>query len=224
MSAVNSVNKLVPSDKSAFVNVMSRAFARDPLFLHAFGNSEADEKARRRAVAFVSFMFDKSQMLGEEVWGVFDNGSLAGAYIVETPHSGRLGFGRGLRLAGKLLPLMWRISGRSLNFLNNYMRVTRSAAPPWKHYYLIMIGVAPEAQGRGLGAALLGHLLNKADTDPFSRGVALDTENLHNLPMYRKFEFHLSQIEHIGDLPVYCMAYSKEQQLILLRHPARSES
>lgn len=211
MSAGYSVNKLVPSDKSAFVHVMSRAFAHDPLFMHAFGNSEADEKARRRAEAFVSFMFDKSQLLGEEVWGVFDNGSLAGAYVVETPHSGRLGLGRGLRLAGNLLRLMWRISGRSLNFLNNYMRITRSAAPPWKHHYLIMIGVAPEAQGKGLGAALLKHLLNKADTDPFSWGVALDTENRHNVPLYRKFGFNLSQLEHIGDLPVYCMASSKQQ-------------
>jgi len=210
MSAMYSVNKLVPSDKSDFVSIMNRAFAQDPLFLHAFGNSEADEKARRRAAAFVSFMFDKSQLLGEEIWGVFDSGSLAGAYVVETPHSGRLGFGRGLRLAGKLLRLMWMISGRSLNFLNNYMRVTRSAAPPWKHHYLIMIGVAPEAQGKGLGAGLLMHLLNKAVTDPLSRGVALDTENRHNLPLYRKFGFHLSQAKHIGDLPVYCMSYSKQ--------------
>ncbi len=74
------VSKLTKSDKLLFSFIMSLAFARDPLFLYAFGDPELDRKSRSRAAAFVSLMFDKSFLLNEEIWGYFENEILLGTF------------------------------------------------------------------------------------------------------------------------------------------------
>jgi ribosomal protein S18 acetylase RimI-like enzyme len=211
MMASPRIAKLSKSDKPRFIALMSKAFARDPLFHHLFGDSELDPKARKHVIAFVSFMYDKSYLLNEEIWGYYENGDLLGAYVVEKPHANKLRRIRGgVLLVGRLLPLFFQLSRQTLRLLNDYMQVTRSAAPQWTHHYLIMIGVMPEAQGIGVGKALLNHLLNAVNADENSLGVALDTENIENINRYRKFGFALSGETNFNDLPVYCMCYRKD--------------
>ncbi|MBE9913733.1 GNAT family N-acetyltransferase [Paenibacillus donghaensis] len=210
MNTSPGISKLSKSDKPLFVSLISRAFSRDPLFLHLFGDSELDSRARANVTAFVSFLFDKSFLLNEEVWGFFDHEGLLGAYIVEKPHTNKLHSMRGgLLLIGRLFPLFFLMSRKTLRLLNSYMRVTRSSVPQWKHHYLIMIGVKPEAQGKGVGKAMLNHLLNTVKADRNSLGVALDTENKENVNMYRRFGFALSREMEFTDLAVYCMFYQK---------------
>lgn len=205
------ITKLSKSDKAQFVALISSAFSRDPLFLHLFGDPEHSLMARRKAIAFVSFMFDKSFLLHEEIWGLFENEDLLGAYIVERPNLSKLqSIGGGLLLAGRLAPLFFQLSPTTLRLLNSYMRVTRSTVPQWAHHYLIMIGVTPESQGKGVGKALLNHLLNTAHADQHSLGVALDTENEVNVNIYRRFGFAVSRETKFNDLPVYCMFYQKD--------------
>ena len=159
--------------------------------------------------AFVSFLFDKSFLLHEEVWGYFENENLLGAYIVEKPHASMLQKMKGLLLIAKLIPMLFQLSGNTLRLINSYMRVTRSAAPSFAHHYLIMIGVKQEEQGKGIGKALLHHLLNMVKTDIKSQGVALDTENEGNVNLYRRFGFTLSIETQFDHVPVYCMFYQK---------------
>ncbi|RAV23022.1 GNAT family N-acetyltransferase [Paenibacillus contaminans] len=202
--------KLTKTDKPLFITLMSKAFARDPLFQHAFGDPETDFKARDRITAFLSFMFDKSLTLNEEIWGYFENESLKGAYAAERPQAGRIRYWEGVRLIWRLIPLCLRLPGKTLIFLNDYMRVTRNAAPSLPHHYLIMIGVDPNAQGRGIGKALLTHLFCLAESDHRSQGIALDTENEENVVLYRRFGFTLNRETEIGSLPVYCLFYRKK--------------
>ncbi|MCY9763935.1 GNAT family N-acetyltransferase [Paenibacillus alvei] len=209
MSTPYRVSKLTKSDKAIFVKLMSGAFAHDPLFLHLFGDSKVDSKASSSVTAFVSFLFDKSFLLHEEVWGYFENENLLGAYIVEKPHAIMLQKMKGILLILRLFPLLFQLSGSMLRHLNSYMRVTRSAAPPCAHHYLIMIGVKREEQGKGIGKALLYHLLNTVSTDMNSHGVALDTEKKENVSLYQKFGFTLNSKTHSDHLPVYCMFYQK---------------
>lgn len=210
MSNSYSVSRLTKADKPLFVSLMSRAFAQDPLFLHLFGDSKLDRKAKSRVKTFISFMFDKSFLLHEEAWGYFENDSLMGTYVVEKPQASKLQNMKGILLIVRLIPLFFQLSGQTLSLLNSYMRVTRSSAPSFTHHYLIMIGVSPEEQGKGIGKSLLQHLLNKVKTDKKSRGIALDTENKENVNLYRRFGFTLSKEAQMGNIPVYCMFYQKE--------------
>ncbi|NJD59455.1 MAG: hypothetical protein C3F13_08980 [Anaerolineales bacterium] len=69
--------------------------------------------------------------------------------------------------------------------------------PREPHYYLAYIGVHPECQGRGVGSAMLQHLVDKADQDQV--GCHLENANPRNLPIYERFGFQISrQIELIG--------------------------
>ncbi|MFE0556638.1 GNAT family N-acetyltransferase [Paenibacillus sp. NPDC058910] len=205
------VTKLAKSDKLLFSTIMSSAFARDPLFLHAFGDPELDRKSRSRAAAFVSFMFDKSFLLNEEIWGFFENQILLGTYIVEKPGISKLKrFKCAFGLIGRLLLLLFQLPVKTLGFLNSYMRITRSAAPSSPHHYLIMIGIIPEAQGRGIGTAMLLHLIQVVHADNKSHGIALDTENKGNVNLYQRLGFALKHEEYINALTVYCMFYQKK--------------
>ncbi|MEC0255861.1 GNAT family N-acetyltransferase [Paenibacillus lautus] len=204
------VSKLTKSDKLLFSSIMSLAFARDPLFLHAFGDPELDRKSRSRAAAFVSFMFDKSFLLNEDIWGFFENEILLGTFIVEKPGISKLKRFKGaFLLIGRLLPLLFQLPVKTLGFLNSYMEITRSAAPSSPHHYLIMIGVNPEVQGRGIGTAMLLHLLRVVHADNKSHGIALDTENKGNVNLYQRWGFALRHEENINDLTVYCMFYQR---------------
>ncbi len=206
------ISKLTKSDKPAFVALMSRAFSRDPLFLHVFGDSELDHTARKSVTAFLSFLFDKSFLFHEEVWGIFNEDSLLGTYVVEKPQTSKLpNLKGGLLLIGMLIPLVFQLSGKTLMLLNSYMRITRSAAPPWKHHYLIMIGVKPEAQGKGVGKTLMQHLFQTIEDDHESQGIALDTEKEENVGLYRKLGFTLREQTKIDDVPVFCMVYQKNR-------------
>jgi len=56
-------------------------------------------------------------------------------------------------------------------------------------YYLWFIGVDPLYQHQGIGAKLLGELINEAKLQ--NRPVLLETSTVRNLPWYERFGFHV---------------------------------
>ncbi len=59
--------------------------------------------------------------------------------------------------------------------------------PPEPHWYLSTVGVDPEYQGRGIGAALLRNRLDQADRE--REPVYLECGNPANVPLYEHFGF-----------------------------------
>lgn len=64
----------------------------------------------------------------------------------------------------------------------------QSATTP--HYYLLMLGVHPQAQGKGVGKVLMNHMLERASQE--SRPVYLETQSERNLDLYRRFGFQVT--------------------------------
>ena len=62
------------------------------------------------------------------------------------------------------------------------------AAPPG-HWYLLLLGVEPDAQGTGLGAALMAPVV--AEAAAAGRAVYLETSTPSNLPYYRHHGFEV---------------------------------
>jgi GNAT superfamily N-acetyltransferase len=72
--------------------------------------------------------------------------------------------------------------------------------PDEPHWYLPLIGVEPNAQGRGLGAALLRHALERFDRE--GALAYLESSNPRNIPLYERHGFEIVGEIRVGAAPV----------------------
>jgi len=77
--------------------------------------------------------------------------------------------------------------------------------PSVPHWYLPLIGVAPERQGQGVGAALLTHALARCDADRLP--AYLEATSNASVPLYRRHGFEVVAVIHSGASapPIYPM-------------------
>ena len=87
--------------------------------------------------------------------------SVVGAIVWERPGQWKVGVLDQLRL----LPSMARINGRLLPRILRAIAALESNHPVEPHYYLPLVGVDPEWQGRGLGTALMRPIVERCDTE-----------------------------------------------------------
>ncbi|HSN66225.1 MAG TPA: GNAT family N-acetyltransferase [Fusibacter sp.] len=187
------------------VQVITRAFKNDPLFTHALCSDV--EKA-----SFSRFLLKKSMILGEKSIVMKDQTTILGVASYEKDSGSVLkGLIKMVRFdfIREIITLKRRLSSESFAFFNRYMRFTTSVRPKVPHYYLVFIGIVPEAQGRGFGRTILEEIHARADADEASVGIGLDTENEANVAYYEKFGYKLIDQRNIDSVTVYAMFRSK---------------
>ena len=86
-----------------------------------------------------------------------------------------------------------------------YGQISEAAVPPQPHYYLGVIGVAPDARGTGAGGALLQAFCRLSAADPRSSGVYLETGNPDNLPFYAHHGFEVRGSGELGTGSLWCL-------------------
>ena len=115
---------------------------------------------------------------------VYTTDEVAGAALWSPPGTHRLPIPAQIRLSipyGRVLGLATLArAGRAFTELDRHH-------PPERHWYLGILGVHPDAQGRGVGTALLGPVLELADAE--GTGCYLDTSNPDNPPWYQRHGF-----------------------------------
>ena len=72
--------------------------------------------------------------------------------------------------------------------------------PDDPHWYLPLIGVEPNAQGRGLGAELMQHAVARCDRD--GALAYLESSNPRNISLYLRFGFEVIDEIRIGAAPL----------------------
>ena len=179
------------ADPPRLAPVVARAFDDDPLFVWL----EPDPTRRKRfltaffeALAWRSHLYAEAYVtagepLGASLWKGPDLRSLSAEQMRRSgldrveEHLSETGRARFESAFGRVDPILER-------------------AAPGPRWYLGVLAVAPEAQGRGLGGALMRPILERADRDGLP--TTLETTKATNVEIYRRYGF---EVEASGNLP-----------------------
>lgn len=91
--------------------------------------------------------------------------------------------------------------GNAIPLIEADHRLSVAASPREPHWYACMIVVSPQAQGKGVGSALMRHGLERADRDGLPAHLESTTPDSRRL--YERFGFAAHTALQVGNLPTY---------------------
>ena len=172
------VRRAAPDGIQPLAGVLARAFASDPMTTWPMVTPE-DLPARIRAMfAFVDTGY------AAEGWAWEAGGGL-GVMMLLPPGSAAREAELAAAAAPRLAPLFPDGGAR----YDAFWAWAWSMLPEEPHWFLDQLAVEPDAQGRGIGGALLRHALGLADADGLP--LCLETGAERNLGLYRRFGFRV---------------------------------
>lgn len=163
-----------PDDVPALSAALARAFFDDPVAEYALPSR------RRRQAQLERFYVQRLRTLIPDELVFCDAGRTGGA-LWAAPDRWRTSLAEILRTRA--------FSHRTLHFLVGAHRV-EAAHPEVPHYYLAVLGVSPDAQGRGLGSTVLRPMLDRCDAE----GVPayLESSKERNVGFYERHGFRVT--------------------------------
>lgn len=176
------VSELPASAWPMALETLVAAFAHDPVAIYLFPDPE-QRRVGMRHLFEIGFKFARRH---GHVDVTPDQTAVA---VWVRPEFANSGWWRLVRsgILGLAFKLGWRVTGRLLRY-KEFLDAVRMAAVPEQHWYLFSIGVRPDQQGRGLGAALLAHGRQRMTA---GQTCYLETANPDNLPFYRRNGFRV---------------------------------
>jgi GNAT superfamily N-acetyltransferase len=171
------VRRANEADVDQMAAQLSRSFLDDPVMEHVFRNAARRPEALRR--------YFTSQMRGDYL-------PYGGCYTTDD-HLGSAIWAP----AGK--PLLTGLAGlanlvRVLPFVVTHLKTTldlitliESMHPHEPHWYLATLGTDPEAQGKGIGSALMQPVLDQCDAEGWP--AYLESSKERNVPFYARHGF-----------------------------------
>lgn len=164
--------------------LLARALHDDPFSEYFFSHPRRRSGALRvleRAVIGDAWPF-------QHVHGAFADRELIGVTAWLPPGAHRQGLARQLRQLPRLLSVAVRFP-RAVPDVIRIAEAERSIHPDIPHWWLVVVGVEPEQQGRGIGSFLVEAFNRRCDLDAI--GGYLRTTNPANLPFYESHGFEV---------------------------------
>lgn len=183
MTPADSIRKLTQADIPRSVEVMSRSFFNDPLWLYI----EPDDAKRAKLLPKVFGFFVSLGIQNGQAWGVGD--PLLGFSVWSAPGE-KEAFGvNGAFLRLVFSPVIFSFF-KTAPVFSQFQRMQKQYAPD-PHFYLNTIGVHPDGQGKGLASKLIRPFLAQAD----AQGVNTYTETMtpSNVPLYEHYGFQVME-------------------------------
>jgi ribosomal protein S18 acetylase RimI-like enzyme len=171
-------------DFPAMARVLARAFHQDPLTSWIYPR----ERSRTRHVER-SFLLSLARL--EPQGQLYTTADHAGAALWALPGQWREDLRQSIQTLTLLPPLLPRII-RTMRAMTKI----ELAHPLEEHFYLSVLGTAPERRGEGIGSALLQPVLDLCDAQRFPAYLETATEG--NVGFYTRFGF---EVQRKLDLP-----------------------
>jgi ribosomal protein S18 acetylase RimI-like enzyme len=204
------LHAIVPAEVEEAANVLFSAFLDDPFFDYLFG-------PKRNAGEMVKTIHTFTLRYGIRYGEVFSPSErIEGVAIWLPPGTTTMTAWRALRSGALQLRAAARIGLRgSLSFMermraySDFAERLHKKHAPFRHWYLVSLGVKPECRGKGYASELLRPRLERCDVEGLP--CYLETHNERNLDLYRHFGF---QVKEQGVLPG-----SDRYHWVMLREP-----
>lgn len=176
------VRKARAGDLNVLKAVIARAFDDDP-----FVNWLVVQDARRarRIFDLMALELDMQMQKGE----VYTSGDVQGAAIWSPPGKASISFVAQLR---SVRPLASSTSWKRLPSILSTFHMLEQKHPKEAHYYLGVLGVDPDLQGRGLGTQLMRPVLDMCDRDHVP--AYLESSKEKNVPLYERNGFKVTEV------------------------------
>ena len=187
----NNLIQLNKSQVKVASEVLDRAFQDYPLLVGCI----PDESERKNKSRYLFEFIIRWGVLYGEVYATSSN--LEGA--VSWVPSEKADFTTWRNIRSGFLSVLFRLGRKNLSRImswGDYASSMHKRHTPFRHWYLMVIGVDPSYQGRGYASALIKPMLARVDQERLP--CYLDTENERNVPIYQHFGF---EVVEVGTVP-----------------------
>ena len=169
------------ADRAKVAGSLASAFSEDPLFTWMSGagpNKPLEPKMRLIFDAFLKFDLARSDHL------VFTDEDGIGGAIWKHPNRWKMPNGDMVRA----LPAMLRALGTKIPRMVGAINAIEKVHPKEEHYYLEVLGTHQEKQSKGIGSAMISHMLDRCDAEGMP--AYLESSNPRNIPFYARHGFN----------------------------------
>ena len=185
--------------------MLARAFHDEPVVAYAYPDA-AEMKARlphvyefllRSSLPWAQAWATSEQMEGIAVWTYTEDAPMS---LWRFLLSGAIwpGLRMGMRAGQRMRPFFAYVEGR------------RKKLVPFANWYLMVIGVDPEFQGKGYAGRLLRGMLSGVDEQGLP--CCLETEKERNVSLYRHFDFNVIDEYVVPDTSVKLWIMLREKK------------
>jgi GNAT superfamily N-acetyltransferase len=171
------VRRATEADVEPMAAQLCRSFFDDPVIAHVFRNAARRNDGMRR--------YFTTQMRGDYLpyGGCYTTDDHLGAAVWGPPGKPLLAGWAGIVNLVSVLPYVAAHLASTLQMLN----LIESMHPHEPHWYLATLGTDPEAQGKGIGSALLRPVLDHCDEEGWP--AYLESSKERNVPFYARHVF-----------------------------------
>jgi ribosomal protein S18 acetylase RimI-like enzyme len=167
---------------------LARAFQDDPMFRWVF----PDPARRRRDLGLLNRVLLQYGLR----YGCADHSNDGSAVALWIPPGQKMTTARLARSGNLLLPMRIGVGRlRALLTASSAMDRIHKRCAPVPHWYLVVLGIEPQLQGKGRGSSLLRHGLARADRT--GAPCYLETSQRSNLDFYERHGFSV-----VGQAPI----------------------
>ncbi len=176
----------LPVDKLKTAGIiLSKAFSQDLIFSYLI----LDTKQRLKTL---NLYFQHVIKYGLRYGEVYSSPNLEGISIWLPPKNSSHTRWKAIKTGALVLPL--KVKWKYLTLQNKLYKFTDNLHKkfvPYPHWYLSLIGVGPNHQGKGLGQQLLSANINRIDLE--CKPIYLETNKEKNVEIFKRFGFHIIQ-------------------------------
>ena len=181
---MTAIRSATVGDRAKMADSLASAFAEDPLFRWMFGAGPNDTVEPKMRIFFDAFL---KLDLSRDDHLVFTDEDGVGGAIWKHPNRWKMATGDIVRT----MPAMVRAMGTKIPRVLGALNAIEKVHPKEEHYYLEVLGTHQGKQSKGIGTAVITHMLDRIDAEGMP--AYLESSNPRNIPFYARHGFETTR-------------------------------